>query len=413
MPDADPDLVTVADVEAAAERLTDVVKRTPTDSSETLARRSGAAAVHLKLETLQRTGSFKIRGASNRLRTLDDAALSRGVVAASGGNHAQGVALAARAAGADATIVMPEVTPMAKVEATRSYGAEVVVHGEVYQQSYERALALCEERGATFVHPFDDRAVIAGQGTLGLELVADVPDVDAVLVAVGGGGLISGVATAVTARVPDARVVGVQTEGCAHMAEAMARGEPYERESVDTIAEGIGASRTEALTLQHVRERVDEVVTVTDGETCEAMATLAERAKLVTESAGAVAVAALCSDAVDVTGETVAIPVCGANVDLTTFADYAREGLARLGRYDTLRVAVPDWPASLATLAEAVSGAGATVDEVSRASPAPDVPPNRTGVRLSVEGSGPDHLARVADAVDALDRTTVLDGPGS
>jgi threonine dehydratase len=412
---SDSDLVTVDDVAAAAERLADVVKRTPTDTSTTLARLSGADAVHLKLETLQRTGSFKIRGASNRLRTMDDAALARGVVAASGGNHAQGVALAARAAGAEATIVMPEVTPAAKVEATRGYGAEVVVHGAVYQESYERALALREERGATFVHPFDDPAVIAGQGTLGLELVEDVPDVDTVLVAVGGGGLISGVATAVAAHVPSARVVGVQTEGCAHMAAAMARGEPYEREGVDTVAEGIGASRTEELTLRHVRERVDEVVTVTDGETCEAMALLAERAKLVTEPAGAVAVAALLSDAVDVdvAGETVAVPVCGANVDLTTFAEHTRAGLARLGRYGTLRVAVPDWPASLSALADAVSTAGGSVDELARAPPAPDVPPNRTAVSVSVEGSGPDHLARVADAVDALDRTTVLERPVS
>jgi threonine dehydratase len=337
--------------------------------------------------------------------------LDRGVVAASGGNHAQGVALAASAQGAEATIVMPEVTPTAKVEATRGYGAEVVVHGEVYQDSYERARGIADERGATFVHPFDDRDVIAGQGTVGLEMAEAVPGADTVLVAIGGGGLISGVATAMKGRLDDVRVVGVQTEGCAHMAEALERGDVYERDAIDTIAEGIAASRTEEFTFRHVRQRVDDVVNVTDAEVTEAMALLAERAKLVTESAGAVALAALVGDHVDVRGETVAAPVCGANVDLTTFADYARDGLAAMDRYATVGLAVADWPAGLADAAAAVERAGASVDRCERGPAAPDVPPNRTPVSLSFEGSGPDHLAAVADALEDAAGIAVLDRP--
>ena len=408
------ELVTLAEIEAAADRLAGTVQNTPIDTSRTFARRADAASVHLKLETLQRTGSFKIRGATNRMGELSEAELSRGVVAASAGNHAQGVALAARAQGADATIVMPEVTPAAKIAATRSYGADVEIHGAVYQESYERARAIADERGATFVHPFDDRAVIAGQGTLGLEIAQQVPDVDAVLVAVGGGGLISGIASAVTAST-DARVIGVQTEGADHMARSLAAGEIYERDSVDTIAEGIGASRTEAFTFEHVRERVDRVVTVTDEAVCRAMALAAERAKLVTESAGAVALAALLETAdgervVDVSNETVAVPVCGANIDLTTFGEYTRRGLAAMDRYTTIRVAVADWPADGGAIADACAHAGASIDRLQQVPATGDATPEETVVAVTVETSGPDHRDRVRGTLAGADGCRLLDG---
>lgn len=381
------ELVTIDEVEQAADRLAGTVSETPVDTSRAFARRAGAESVHLKLETLQRTGSFKLRGATNRMAELSDDQLSRGVVAASGGNHAQGVALAARSQGADATIVMPAVTPAAKIEATRSYGADVVIHGEVYQEAADHAEAIADERDATLVHPFDDRAVIAGQGTLGLEIAEAVPSVDTVLVAVGGGGLISGIATAITART-DARVIGVQTDGADHMARSLAAGDIQTREP-DTIAEGIGASRTEPFTFAHVRERVDEVVTVSDETVCRAMALAAERAKLVTESAGAVALGALLDGAVDVTDETVAVPVCGANIDLTTFAAYTRRGLAELGRYNTVTVGV-EWPDGIVTATEAIESAGATVDEWTRTGD-DRLAPDETGLTVSFETSGPDH----------------------
>ena len=406
------ELVTLDEVEMAAERVAEVTKRTPVDGSRTLAELSGAESVHLKLETLQRTGSFKIRGAYNTIAQLSPADRDRGVLAASGGNHAQGVAYAADALGTNATVVMPEVTPAAKLEATRGYGAEVVVHGSVYQESYERALELADERDVTFVHPFDDRAVIAGQGTLGLELIEAVPDVDTVLVAVGGGGLITGVATALKAKNESVRVVGVQTEGCSHMAESLADDEIHERDSIDTITEGIAASRTEAFTFEHVRERVDEVVTVTDGMVTEAMAVLAERSKLVTESAGAVAVAALFSPVVDVTDDTVAVPVCGANVDLVDFGRYVRDGLTRRGRYATVSLALTAWPEGLSTATETVEAAGGTVDDITPVTGS-GVDPGDRAVDLSVSGSGPDHLGRVVDALGDREGVTVLDRPGN
>lgn len=406
------DLVSLADVQTAADRIDRTVKRTPVDSSRTFADRSGARAVHFKLETLQRTGSFKIRGAANKLASLTDEELQRGVVAASGGNHAQGVALAARDRGADATIVMPEVTPMAKIDATRSYGAEVVIQGDIYQESYEHARTLAEKRGATFVHPFDDRAVIAGQGTIGLELAEAVPEIDTVVVAIGGGGLISGVATALKP-LTDARVVGVQTEGCAHMRQSVERGAIQERDSIDTIAEGIAASRTEPYTFRHVSERVDTFVEVSDAMVTEAMALLAERAKLVTESAGAVAPAALLSDSLDLADETVAVPVCGANIDLTQFANYARDGLSRMGRYGAFRLAVPEWPSSVEHIDTVVTDSGAAIDEVSRETADPAVRPTDTSLTVTVEGSSPEHLARVGRALDEHSQIEVIARPST
>lgn len=326
MTNADVDLVTLDDVEKAAERLDGVVHRTPMDLSSTLANWTTADEVWLKLENHQRAGSFKLRGAYNRISQLSNADRGAGVVTVSAGNHAQGVALAAALLGIEATVVMPDRAPTAKVDATRGYGATVIQHGEAYAELRERADQVIAERGATMIHPFAEPAVIAGQGTVGLETVDAIPDVDTVIVPVGGGGLASGVATAVTARVPGARIVGVETEGTAHAAEAMARGEVVVRDEIDTIAEGIAAGQTEPLTLAHLRARVDRVVSVTDADATAAMAVLAERAKTVAEPAGALPVAAILSGAVDVAGETVVSVVSGGNVDLETFAESIRSG---------------------------------------------------------------------------------------
>lgn len=326
MTNAAVDLVTLDAVEEAADRLDGVVHRTPMEPSTTLADWTAADAVWLKLENHQRAGSFKLRGAYYRISQLSEAERAAGVVTVSAGNHAQGVALAAALLGVEATVVMPDRAPAAKVDATRGYGATVIQHGESYAELRERAERVIAERGATLIHPFADPAVIAGQGTVGLETVEAVPDVDTVIVPIGGGGLASGVATAVTARVPDARVVGVETEGTAHAAAAMARGEVVVRDEIDTIAEGIAAGQTEPLTLAHLRERVDQVVSVTDADATAAMAVLAERAKTVAEPAGALPVAAVLSGAVDVAGETVVAVVSGGNVDLETLAESIRAG---------------------------------------------------------------------------------------
>ncbi len=322
-------LVSLDDIRDARERLNGVAKKTPLDTSSTFAELGGADSVGLKLENLQRTGAFKIRGAYNKLSQLSEEQKKRGVIAASSGNHAQGVALAAQELGVDATIVMPERTPDSKVEATKSYGAEVVKHGEVYDDSYEKARDLQEARGLEFVHPYDDREVIAGQGTLGLEMLEQYPELDTVFVAVGGGGLVSGIAAALKSLKPDVKVVGVQTQGCGTAKQTLERGTVYHREETDTIADGIETKHVGELASKHFQEYVDEVVYVSDDETAAAMKLLAEREKTVAEPAGAVAAAAvLFSDrhGLELEGRNVAVPVCGGNVDLDEFADYCKRG---------------------------------------------------------------------------------------
>ncbi|WP_254546677.1 threonine ammonia-lyase [Halomarina pelagica] len=411
IPAAD-EVVTLADVEDARDRLADVVHRTPVDGSTTFAERSGAAEVWLKLENTQRTGSFKIRGAYNAMARLPPAVRERGVVTASAGNHAQGVALAGRLLGVDATVVVPEVTPAAKIEATRGYGASVVVEGADYERSYERALDLAEGEDLAFVHPFDDGDVIAGQGTVGLELGEQVPGLDTVLVSIGGGGLISGIATALKARDPDVRVVGVQPEGAAHAKPSLDRGEIHVRSEVDTVAEGIADARLLERTFAVIRERVDDVVAVRDADLAVATAMLAERAKTVAEAAGAAPVAALLSGAVDVEGERVAAVVSGGNANLTDHAELARMGLAELGRYAEARLELAGWPTVLGDVTRTVEDRGAELDALERARPGAGDDPNRTPVRIGVEGSGPAHLGDVLDALDDLDGCAVV-GHGS
>ena len=407
------DVVSLADVRAARDRVEGVVHRTPLDTSRTLADLSGAASVGLKLENTQRTGSFKIRGAYNRMAALSDDERAGGVIAASAGNHAQGVALAGRLLDVDATVVVPEVTPAAKIEATRGYGAEVVVEGDIYERSYERALELAEETGRTFVHPFDDEAVIAGQGTVGLELAEQYPDLDTVLVPIGGGGLISGVATAMAALPGDVRVVGVQPEGALHAKPSLAEGRIHELSDVDTVAEGIADTRLLETTFAVVRERVDEVVGVTDRELAVAVTLLAERAKTVVESAGAAGVAALLSDELDVRGRDVAVVVSGGNVNLTEHAELARTGLGELGRYAEARLAVDGWPTAVADVVGTVEAEGAELDALERARRAPADHPNRVPVTVGIEGSGRDHLDGVLEALDELDDVEVVDSGGS
>jgi threonine dehydratase len=407
-PTAD-DVVTRSDVEAAQARLEDVVHRTPFDGSTTLADRCGAESVGLKLENMQRTGSFKIRGAYNALTQLSAEARDRGVVAASAGNHAQGVALAGRLLGVDATIVVPEVTPAAKIDATRGYGARVVVEGDIYERSYEHALELADERGLTFVHPFDDDDVIAGQGTVGLELEAQAPDLDTVVVSIGGGGLVSGIATALKARDPDVRVVGVQPEGAAHAGPSLERGEIHRLDEIDTVAEGIADARLLEKTFAVMRERVDDVVAVSDRDLAVATTVLAERAKTVAEAAGAAPVAALLSDAVDVSGERVAAVVSGGNTNLTDHAELTRTGLTALDRYVEARLELDGWPTSLGSLAETVQSRGGELDELERARRTATDDPNRTPVDVGIAGSGREHLAEVLSTLDGLDGVSVAE----
>jgi threonine dehydratase len=401
------DLPTVADVEAAAERVAPVTHRTPLDPSTTFAERSDAAEVHLKLENMQRTGSFKARGAYNKLAQMPESERESGVVTISAGNHAQGVAYAAREFGVDATVVMPTFTPAAKVEATRGYGATVELHGTEYEEFYDRAMELVEAEGLTFLHPFDDAAVIAGQGTVGLEIAEALPDVDTVVTPVGGGGLVSGVATAITAKT-DARVVGVETEGSAHATHSLERGSVEPREDLDTIAEGIAAGRLGERTLRIIDEHVDGLVEVDETAVTAAMALLAERANTVAEAAAATPTAALLDGEIDAAGETVALLVSGGNVDLTEFGDLTTLGLESLDRYTRARLALADWPEPVGAVTEAVEDHGAELDTLRAEPHTAALGGNRRPVSIAIAGTGPEHLRSVLASLDALAGVTVV-----
>src|SRR5512138_2471886 len=320
-------MVSVQDVQAALGRIRDRVYLSPCARSETLSRLTGTSAF-LKLENLQKTGAYKERGALNKLLSLTESERARGLIAASAGNHAQGVAYHAGRLGVAATIVMPETTPILKVANTRALGARIVLHGASYDEAYAEARRLEQQEGLTFVHPFDDEAVIAGQGTIGLELLEQVPNLDAVLVPVGGGGLVSGVAIALKSVRPEVRVIGVEAEIIPAMQAALEAGKPVTIEGASTIADGIAVKRAGDLTFGHVRKWVDEIVTVSEEEIASAILYLLEKEKTVAEGAGAVSVAALMNHrAAGLSGRQVVAVVSGGNIDVNLVARIIERGL--------------------------------------------------------------------------------------
>jgi threonine dehydratase len=358
------------DIEAARARLDGVARVTPVYGSDTLSQLVGGKVL-LKAENLQRTGSFKIRGAYNRISTLSDDERAAGVVAASAGNHGQAVAWAAREVGARARIYMPEDAPMAKVEATRHYGAEIELTGSAIEGCLDAATAYVTEHGATFVHPFEDPVVIAGQGTIGLELAEQAPDLETVLIPIGGGGLASGIALALRAVKPGLRIVGVQAAG------TLPGGSGY------TIADGIAVKKPGELTMSIVDDVLDEIVSVTDEQITEAIVLLLERTKLVVEGGGAVGVAALLSGKVKKPG--IVVPVLsGGNIDATLLISVMRRGLAVAGRFLVVRTRVPDRPGELAKLLTMLANERVNVVEVEHQRETADLPVAETGVELTL-----------------------------
>jgi threonine dehydratase len=392
-------MLSLEDVRAARERVAEVARHTPLEYSHTFSEMTGAD-VRLKLENLQRTGSFKIRGATNRIVTLPDDAREAGVVTASAGNHAQGVALAATRAGVNATIVMPEYAPISKLKATRRYGGEVVLHGADYAAAERRAHEIEREEGRTYVHAYDDWAVMAGQGTIGLEIVEDCPDLDTVVVPVGGGGLVSGVAVAVTEQLPDVRVVGVQAAGASSLADSLAKGAPVALDSVDTIADGIAVSRVGDRPFEVISEYVDEVVTVTDEQIAVALTYLLERSKTLVEGAGAVALAALLSDTFEYAdGEVVVPALCGGNIDLNLLTTVVMRGLVETGRYLKIRTVLKDRPGALSDLLAVVAEHGANIYAIRHDRTSREIGLADTEVELDLETRGPEHVETVCDAI--------------
>ncbi|KAJ1681497.1 hypothetical protein LUZ63_023279 [Rhynchospora breviuscula] len=388
---------TLAEFEDAAATLRGVVSHTPLEESQHLSDLLGVP-VHLKLENLQRTGSFKIRGAAYRLSRLTEQERSRGVVAASAGNHAQGVALAAQKLGIPATIFMPLGVPVPKLLATRGYGAEVVLEGATVETPLRLAAEFAERTGAVLIHPFDHRDIIVGQGTLGLELVHDLPELDTVLVGIGGGGLAAGVAAAVRARTEAegrrVRIVGVQAANSAAYPDSLAAGIPLDVTTRPTIADGIAVARPGDAPFAIIRELVDEVVTVDEDDIARALLVLLERAKVVVEPAGAVGVAAILAGKVQGTGPTVSI-LSGGNIDPLLLQRVVAHGLAASDRYMTLKIPLPDRPGQLARVSELLASAGANVIEVLHTRHGQGLQISDVELKLSVETRGAEHSAAV------------------
>jgi threonine dehydratase len=381
---------TLAEIEAARHRLAGHARVTPVYGSESLSRRSGRT-VWLKAENLQRTGSFKVRGAVNKVATLDETQRAAGVIAASAGNHGQAVAWAARQLGIKATVYMPQDAPMAKVDATRNYGAETVLAGAGFDEALVEATARAAETGATFVHAFEDDAVIAGQGTIGLELAAELPDVETFLVPVGGGGLGAGIAIALRALRTGVRLVGVQ-------AGKSGRG---------TIADGIAVKQPGTLTMSILDALLDDLVHVEDEEISEAITLLLERAKLVVEGAGAASVAALLTGKAGGSGDVCAL-LSGGNIDPTMLISVMRRGLTLAGRYLVVRTRIPDLPGALVELLELVAAERGNVVSVEHHREGMAVHVAETEVELTVVTRNEQHCARLCDALErrgySLDR---------
>jgi threonine dehydratase len=392
-------VLTLQDIERARARIKDDIYVSPCAHSETFSRLTGNK-VYFKLENLQMTGSFKERGALHKILTLTDEEKRRGVIAASAGNHAQGVAYHATRNGIRSTIVMPAASPLVKVTRTKEYGAEVVLHGASYDEAYDEAARRCSAEGLTFIHAFDDEAVMAGQGTLGLELIEQNPYLEAVLVPIGGGGLISGIAVAMKEINPRVRVIGVQTARLPSMQVAVAEKQPTTLPAAVTIADGIAVRRAGARTLPVVTKYVDDIVTVDEEEIANAILLLLEREKTVAEGAGAAALAALVQGKTGLVAKKVAVLVGGGNIDVNILSRIIERGLVKDGRLVRMRVRIPDHPGALHKLTGEIAGLRANIQEVVHNRAFSRVNLGETAVDITLETRGVEHIESLIKLLD-------------
>ena len=390
--------VTLSGIQAARARIGDAIHVSPCHLSHHLSELAGLP-LYLKLENLQRTGSFKERGALNKLLTLSDAERERGVIAASAGNHAQGVAFHATLHNIRAQIVMPLATPLVKVASTRGFGAEVILHGANYDEAYEEAMRLCAEESRTFIHPFDDPEVICGQGTVALELLEQVPDIEAVVVPIGGGGLISGVGCALKESNPRIRVIGVESEKLPSMLRACEAGAPVTIAPEATIADGIAVRRAGEVTLPLVQRYVDEIVTVDDEEIASAILTLLEQEKTLAEGAGAAALAAILREKTNLQRRRTVVLVCGGNIDVTLLAKIIERGLVKDGRLLRIRVYLQDRPGALLGLTQILARERANIVETLHNRAYYGVSLGETVIDITLETRGASHITAISHAL--------------
>nr|MDE6534587.1 threonine ammonia-lyase [Muribaculaceae bacterium] len=388
-------MLDLSEVFKASRVLKGVARRTPIMFASRI---NPEAKVHLKCENLQNTGSFKLRGAYYKISQLSEEEKARGVIACSAGNHAQGVALGASRNGIKSIICLPAGAPLSKVEATKGYGAEVCLVPGVYDDAYAKAVELKEEKGYTFVHPFDDEKVIAGQGTIGLEIIEDFPEVEAVIVPIGGGGLIAGVAFAIKSLRPDVKVYGVQSEGAPSMYNSIKEGKRVHLDSVKTIADGIAVKEPGENTFNLISQYVDEIVTVSEDEIAAAILTLMEQKKLVSEGAGAVSVAAAMFNKVPIKGKNVVCVVSGGNIDVTAHNRAVRRGLVKSGRDCSLIIDLPDKPGQLSGVLNIIAERGGNVVSVVHERNAEDTDVHGCILHVEIEPLNNEHIAAIKKA---------------
>ena len=387
-------MVSLADIEAAKIRISPHIIHTPLVHSPTISELTGAN-VYLKLETLQKAGSFKVRGATNRILSTIITSREQGVVAASAGNHGQGVAVAAHSAGIPATIVMPEWSSLSKQEATTGYGAQVIIHGRSLEESISKAQEIAR-KGQLFIHPYDDDAVIAGQGTIALEILADLPETDMIVVPVGGGGLIAGIATAAKAKKSGIVIIGAQAHECASAIEAIALGVPCRIQAGKTIADGIRVAETGSHTLPIIRDYVDHLVLASEEEIADAMLLLLERKHIVAEGAGAVPLAALMNGSVDVKpGSNVVLVISGGNIESAQLFKVIRRALARQGRIMHFSVILDDHPGTLVRLLAVIAQERGNILHIHHSPGENELPVMMARVNIELETRGPDHISAI------------------
>ncbi len=391
-------MIQLSDVQAALGRIRADIRVSPCPRSETFSAVTGNS-IYLKMDNQQRTGAFKERGALNRILSLSPDERARGVIAASAGNHAQGVSYHAGRHGVRARIVMPLPTPLTKVSATRAYGAEVVLHGANYDEAFGKAMELSQQDSLVLIHAFDDESVIAGQGTLGLEILQQHPEIEVIVSPIGGGGLIGGVACAIKESRPSVKVYGVQPARIPSMKAAIAAGKPVTLDSAKTIADGIAVRRAGDYTLPLVQKYVDDIVTVEEEEIANAILLLLEREKTLAEGAGAAAIAAVLNRKIELQNKRVAVLVCGGNIDVTLLSRIIERGLVKDGRLVRLRVHLPDYPGALHRLTGILADHRANIVETSYDRAYHGVNLGDTAIDITMETRGPQHIAELISAL--------------
>lgn len=392
-------MISLKDIITARECVSKIANTTPMIKSTTFSRMTNSN-LYLKLENLQRTGSFKIRGAFNKIQSLNESQKMKGVITASAGNHAQGVALAAAEAGTRSTIVMPVDASISKLLATIGYGANVIVHGKDYAEAYQKSIEIKEQTSASYIHAFDDPLVIAGQGTIGLEILDSLPAVDTVVVGVGGGGLISGIATAIKEKKPNTRIIGVQPEGAPSAVRSLKDGRLVTLSETNTIADGLATRRIGELTFTIMSEKVDDVITVSDSEIARTILLLLERAKLVAEGAGAAALAACLSGKIDTKGKNVVALVSGGNIDANFLDKIINIGLARDGRILRLNVVLDDKPGQLKGVIDIIAEIRGNIRSIAHDRSRPDLAVNKAEVGFEIETRGPEHRKEILEKLE-------------